>query len=123
MGVLNKIKEGKPAGAGSDPVLTRIVQEDTTSWIKKRNLRNLYFLLVPAAIGIEITSGFDSQLINALQIVPSWIKCKNAVGGSTELELTCLARLRQPSGLLEGHHCRRIFARCYYLFTAYSHCR
>jgi sugar porter (SP) family MFS transporter len=73
MGIVNKIKEGKAPGSGADPILTRIVQEDSTSWIKKRNLRNLYFLLVPACIGIEITSGFDSQLINALQIVPSWI--------------------------------------------------
>lgn len=24
-------------------------------------------------MGVELTSGFDSQLINALQIVPSWV--------------------------------------------------
>lgn len=70
------IKGNKTKGQTADPVLTRLVAEDTTSWIKKPNLRSLYLLLVPAAIGIEITSGFDSQLINALQIVPSWITCK-----------------------------------------------
>jgi hypothetical protein len=75
MGIVNKIKHGKPKETTAVPVLTRLVEEDTVSWIQKPNLRNLYFLLVPAAIGIEITSGFDSQLINALQIVPSWIEC------------------------------------------------
>lgn len=75
MGLINQIKSGNPKGSAGDPVLSRIVEEDKVSWIQKPNLRNLYFLLVPAAIGIEITSGFDSQLINALQIVPSWIKC------------------------------------------------
>lgn len=63
-------------GTAGDPVLTRIVEQDKVSWISKPNLRNLYLLLVPAAIGIEITSGFDSQLINALQIVPTWKTCR-----------------------------------------------
>ena len=75
MGFLNKGSE-KAKGQSADPVLTRLVAEDTVSWVRKPHLRNLYLLLVPAAIGIEITSGFDSQLINALQIVPSWIECE-----------------------------------------------
>ena len=75
MGFLNKGSE-KAKGQTADPVLTRLVAEDTVSWVRKPHLRNLYLLLVPAAIGIEITSGFDSQLINALQIVPSWIECE-----------------------------------------------
>ena len=61
----------------SDPILTRIVAEDTVPWYKKPNLRLLYFLLFPTCMGIETTSGFDSQLINALQIVPYWVKCEN----------------------------------------------
>lgn len=77
MGILNQ-GSSKAKGQAGDPVLTRLVDEDTVSWVRKPHLRNLYLLLVPAAIGIEITSGFDSQLINALQIVPSWIKCKIA---------------------------------------------
>jgi len=28
-------------------------------------------------MGIEITSGFDSQIINVVQIVPAWQKCKD----------------------------------------------
>ncbi|KAF2462802.1 general substrate transporter [Lindgomyces ingoldianus] len=82
MGLINHLKSGNSKGAAGDPVLSRIVEEDKVSWIRKPNLRNLYFLLVPAAIGIEITSGFDSQLINALQIVPSWIKYYHHPEGS-----------------------------------------
>lgn len=57
----------------SDPILTRLANEDKVPWYRKRNLRLLYLLLFPACMGIELTSGFDSQLINALQLVPSWI--------------------------------------------------
>lgn len=59
----------------SDPILTNMVDEDKVSWYKKSNLRTLYFLLFPACIGIEITSGFDAQLINALQFIPPFNKC------------------------------------------------
>ncbi|KAF1850131.1 hexose transporter-like protein [Cucurbitaria berberidis CBS 394.84] len=54
------------------PVLTRIVEQDTVPWYRKRNLRRLYLLLLPTCIGIEMTSGFDSQMINTVQIAPSW---------------------------------------------------
>jgi hypothetical protein len=60
----------------AEPVLTRLAEDDTISWYRKPNLRLLYILLFPACMGIELTSGFDSQLINALQIVPSWKDCK-----------------------------------------------
>ncbi|KAF2258984.1 general substrate transporter [Lojkania enalia] len=72
MGIIKQFKPNKPTGSAGDPIVSRLAAEDKVSWIRKPNLRFLYFLLVPAAIGIEITSGFDSQLINALQIVPSW---------------------------------------------------
>ncbi|KAI1407885.1 general substrate transporter [Hypoxylon sp. FL1857] len=62
------------AGSGaSDPIITRLANEDKVKWYRKPNLRYLYFLLFPTCMGIELTSGFDSQMINALQIVPSWI--------------------------------------------------
>ncbi|KAI1148747.1 general substrate transporter [Nemania diffusa] len=67
-----KSAEKAQTGA-SDPILTRLVDEDKVPWYRKPNLRMLYFLLFPTCMGIELTSGFDSQLINALQIVPSWI--------------------------------------------------
>ncbi|TRX90907.1 hypothetical protein FHL15_008112 [Xylaria flabelliformis] len=68
-----KSAEKAQTGA-SDPILTRIVNEDKVPWYLKPNLRMLYLLLFPTCMGIELTSGFDSQLINALQIVPSWIE-------------------------------------------------
>ncbi|KAH7397441.1 hexose transporter-like protein [Pyrenochaeta sp. MPI-SDFR-AT-0127] len=66
-----------PVGAASaarqaDPVLTRIVEQDTVPWYRKKNLRRLYALLLPTCIGIEMTSGFDSQMINTVQIAPTW---------------------------------------------------
>jgi hypothetical protein len=59
----------------SDPVLTRIVEEDKVPWYKKPNLRYLYLLLFPTCMGIEMTSGFDSQIINAVQLIDPWTAC------------------------------------------------
>ena len=59
-------------GTIADPILTRIVEEDKVPWYKKPNLRVLYLLLFPACMGIEMTSGFDSQIINAVQLVDPW---------------------------------------------------
>ena len=70
MGVLQRKKETEV-----DPVLTRIVEEDKVMWYRKPNLRWLYLMLFPTCMGVELTSGFDSQLINALQIVPHWKLC------------------------------------------------
>ncbi|KAF2494800.1 general substrate transporter [Lophium mytilinum] len=66
----------------ADPILTRVVAEDKVSWYKKPNLRILYLLLLPTCIGIEMTSGFDSQMINTVQIVPSWQEYFNHPKGS-----------------------------------------
>lgn len=68
----------------SDPIITRLASEDRVRWWNKPNLRFLYFMLFPTCMGIELTSGFDSQMINALQIVPSWNTC----------ETTCSQMLR-----------------------------
>ncbi len=59
-----------------DPILTRMVDEDKKPWYKKHNLRILYFLLFPTCMGVEMTSGFDSQIINAVQLVDPWQECK-----------------------------------------------
>ncbi|KAJ9606427.1 hypothetical protein H2200_009388 [Cladophialophora chaetospira] len=69
----NLFKKATHEIGASDPILTRIAAEDKVPWYRKRNMRFLYFMLFPTCMGIELTSGFDSQLINALQIVPSWI--------------------------------------------------
>ncbi|KAH9905190.1 general substrate transporter [Xylariomycetidae sp. FL2044] len=65
------LKEQAQTGT-SDPIITRLANEDRVPWYKKRNLRMLYFMLFPTCMGIEMTSGFDSQMINALQILDSW---------------------------------------------------
>ncbi|KAK4145981.1 general substrate transporter [Dichotomopilus funicola] len=56
-----------------DPRLTRIAQADTIPWYHKPNLRFLYLILVPTALGVEWTSGFDSSMMNSLQAVQSWV--------------------------------------------------
>jgi len=60
----------------SEPIITRLVNEDKKPFWKKPNLLYLYLMLFPTCMGIELTSGFDSQMINALQIVPSWVECR-----------------------------------------------
>jgi hypothetical protein len=59
----------------SDPILTRMVEEDNVPWYRKPNLRVLYLYLFICCIGIEITSGFDSQLINVMQYSEPFKKC------------------------------------------------
>lgn len=66
-------------GHETDPVLTRVVEEDKVRWWNKPNLRMLYLLLYPTCMGIEITSGFDSQMINGLQLIPAWNKCESSL--------------------------------------------
>lgn len=76
----------KPVEKGaSDPVVQRLAQEDPVSWFKKPNLRYLYFMLFPTCMGIEVTSGFDSQMINALQIVPAWQECEYSCRATSDL--------------------------------------
>jgi len=51
-------------------------RNDPIPWYKKPNLRGLYLLLFPCVIGIEMTSGFDSQIINSAQLLPTWKECE-----------------------------------------------
>ena len=52
---------------------------DTTPWYKKPNLRRLYLTLVPAALGVEMTSGYDGSVLNGLQAVKPWVACKDSM--------------------------------------------
>jgi hypothetical protein len=52
-----------------------LVKNDHTPWYKKPNLRSLYMFLVPAAMGVEWTSGFDGSIMNGLQAVNTWDSC------------------------------------------------
>lgn len=62
----------------SDPIITRMVAEDKVPWYKKPNLRIMYLYLFTCCMGVEITSGFDSQLINTLQFSAPFNKCMNS---------------------------------------------
>ncbi|KAH8173745.1 sugar transporter domain-containing protein [Sarocladium implicatum] len=62
-----KLDPGAPLAAS-----TRLLNSDTTPWYQKPNLRRLYMFLVPAAIGVEMTSGFDGSVLNGLQAVDRW---------------------------------------------------
>lgn len=66
----------KAQTGAADPIIQTIADEDSVRWYSKPNLRYLYLMLFPTCLGIELTSGFDSQMINALQIVPAWQDCK-----------------------------------------------
>jgi len=55
---------------------TRLLNEDKVPWYRKKNLRALYLCLVPAAIGVEMTSGFDGSVLNGLQAVEMWNICE-----------------------------------------------
>ena len=50
----------------------RLVEQDKTPWYRKKSLRMLYFTLVPAALGVEMTSGYDGSVLNGLQAVNPW---------------------------------------------------
>ncbi|KAF9535147.1 hexose transporter [Crepidotus variabilis] len=53
-------------------LVSELAKHDTTPWYRKPNLRYLYFVLFPTCIGVEMTSGFDSSMMNGLQAVDSW---------------------------------------------------
>ncbi|KAK7695787.1 hypothetical protein QCA50_000424 [Cerrena zonata] len=58
--------------AHNDSYIERFIAEDKVPWYKKPNLRGLYLLMFPTCIGIEMTSGFDSSMMNGLQAVGTW---------------------------------------------------
>ncbi len=43
--------------------LSRLLKLDTTPWYNKPNLRRLYLCLVPAVLGVEMTSGYDGSIL------------------------------------------------------------
>lgn len=54
----------------------RLLDADKVPWYQKPNLRSLYLCLIPAAIGVEMTTGYDSSVLNGFQAVASWQTCK-----------------------------------------------
>ncbi|KAI0751147.1 hexose transporter [Daedaleopsis nitida] len=60
------------AAAPANDALNRLLAEDKVPWYRKRNLAMLYLVMFPTCIGIEMTSGFDSSMMNGLQAVNTW---------------------------------------------------
>ncbi|KAI6557925.1 hypothetical protein MCOR09_009257 [Pyricularia oryzae] len=56
----------KAADGTADPVLTNLVAQDKVRFWMKPNLRRMYIFLFLCCMGVEMTSGFDSQLINTM---------------------------------------------------------
>lgn len=56
--------------------IEHLLAQDKTPWYRKKNLRRLYLCLVPAALGVEMTSGYDGSVLNGLQAVQPWEDCK-----------------------------------------------
>jgi hypothetical protein len=53
------------AGGGENSLIVDgIIKNDKVPWYRKKNLRSLYLWLVPFAMFIESTSGFDSSMMN-----------------------------------------------------------
>lgn len=65
---------GPEIGNAADPIVTRLVNEDKVPFWRKPNLRYMYIWLFLCCMGVEMTSGFDSQLINSLQFSPMFNK-------------------------------------------------
>lgn len=55
--VLDADKPKVMAYDASDPVVSRLAEQDKIAWYRKPNLRRLYLVLVPTCIGVEMTSG------------------------------------------------------------------
>ncbi|KAK3659958.1 hypothetical protein LTR56_000884 [Elasticomyces elasticus] len=66
----------------SQSEVKRLLDLDTTPWYKRPNLRALYFTLIPAALGCEMTSGYDGSILNGLQAVEPWIQYFNTPKGA-----------------------------------------
>jgi hypothetical protein len=64
------------ATVASESEVQRLVNLDTVPWYKRKNLRRLYFALIPAVLGVEMTSGYDGSIMNGLQAVKPWLDCE-----------------------------------------------
>lgn len=63
------------AAVTSKSEVRRLIDLDTKPWYQRPNLRRLYFALVPAVLGVEMTSGYDGSIMNGLQAVKPWLDC------------------------------------------------
>jgi len=65
-----------------DPIVAELAAKDPVPWYKKKNLRYLYLMMFPTLMGVEMTSGFDSSMMNGLQALKHWDEYFNSPRGS-----------------------------------------
>lgn len=65
-------KQTDVAKVAEESEVRNLLRLDTTPWYRKKNLRRLYLCLVPAVLGVEMTSGYDGSILNGLQAVDAW---------------------------------------------------
>lgn len=81
--IIHRLKVNMATTNVDEGIVTRLASQDKVVWYRKPNLRYLYFMLIPTCMGIQITSGFHSQMVNAMQILPSWINRKSHLQSPT----------------------------------------
>ena len=65
-------KQTNVAEVTEQSTVRQLLDLDKTPWYMKRNLRRLYFCLIPAVLGVEMTSGYDGSILNGLQAVDAF---------------------------------------------------
>lgn len=81
--------------------IAHLLDQDTTPWYRKKNLRRLYMFLIPSALGVEMTSGYDGSVLNGLQAVQPWQDCKTHMDSKRLLFANSLD-FHTPNGALLG---------------------
>lgn len=89
----------------SQSEVRRLLDLDTVPWYKRRNLRRLYFALIPAVLGVEMTSGYDGSIMNGLQAVKPWLDCRFIPLKTYRYQTDTMdSRLRQPEWCTSWPH-------------------
>jgi hypothetical protein len=78
-------KQTDVATVAQESEVNRLLALDTTPWYQRPNLRRLYICLIPAVLGVEMTSGYDGSILNGLQAVKPWLDCTYDCPIMTEL--------------------------------------
>ena len=73
--MMDKLETLDAAHVAQASDVAQLAEQDPVPWYKKKNLRSLYLALVPSALGVEMTSGYDGSVLNGLQAVTAWTDC------------------------------------------------
>lgn len=96
----------EPDTADQPSAVNELLAQDTTPWYQKPNLRLLYLCLIPAALGVEMTTGYDGSVLNGLQAVDTWQEREFNAGkdcGNEPYADTCkFADFGHPDGAMLG---------------------